>query len=201
MPPDPLRPRRRGCPGAATVVALMALAVLAGPACGLATAARGSPGTPGSSPTVVTKVVDGDTIHVRAGGSGEERVRFIGVDTPETHGPGGLRECYGQEASERTAALLPPGTEVRLVRDAEARDHYGRLLAYVYRARDGLFVNLSLARDGFAAALTISPNVAHESEIGAAVAAARQAGRGLWGRCGGPDTPITQAGLHYGRGP
>jgi micrococcal nuclease len=129
-------------------------------------------------------VVDGDTVRVTIGGA-EERVRLIGIDTPETHGQGGLRECFGAEATERTHALLPAGTEVRLVRDVEARDRYGRLLAYVYRAHDGLFVNLRLAEEGFAAPLSIPPNVAHSAE-------ARDADRGLWGMCGGPDTPVNR---------
>ncbi len=98
---------------------------------------------------MVAKHVDGDTVRVRFPGRAEtESVRFIGIDTPETHGPGGLRECFGKEASARTAALLPVGTAVRLERDAEARDRYGRLLVYVYRQRDDLFVNLALAATG-----------------------------------------------------
>jgi micrococcal nuclease len=117
-------------------------------------------------------------------------VRLIGIDTPETHGPGGLRECFGQEATARTTALVPPGTEVRLVRDAEARDRYARLLAYVYRKRDGLFVNLTLAREGFAAPLSIPPNIAHSSEFVTAAGVARDAGIGLWGKCGGPDKAL-----------
>jgi micrococcal nuclease len=92
----------------------------------------------------VVRVVDGDTIVVSLAGR-EERVRYIGVDTPETVKPGAPVECFGKKASARNKALLPPGTEVRLDRDAEERDRYGRLLAYVYRARDGLFVNASLA--------------------------------------------------------
>ena len=92
--------------------------------------------------------------------------------------------------SARTKELVPPGTEVRLVRDAEARDRYGRLLAYVHRRRDDLFVNLALARDGFAAPLSIPPNVAHRDDFVEAAAEAREAGRGLWGRCGGPDEPL-----------
>jgi micrococcal nuclease len=72
---------------------------------------------------------------------------------------------------------------VRLVRDAEARDRYGRLLAYVYRASDGLFVNEELVRRGYARPLTIPPNVAHEHEIARLASAARRAGRGLWSRC------------------
>ena len=137
----------------------------------------------------VTEVVDGDTVNVRVGGR-TEKVRLIGIDTPETHGPGGLRECFGAEATKRTQALLPRGTEITLVRDAEARDRFGRLLAYVYRENDDLFVNLALARDGYAAALTLPPNVAHADEFVAAAGDARRHGRGLWSKCGGPDTAI-----------
>ncbi len=140
----------------------------------------------------VTKVVDGDTLHVRlvAGEGTEEKVRLIGIDTPETHGRGGLRECFGAEATRRLQALLPVGTQVRLVRDVEPRDRYGRLLAYVYRAPDGLFVNLALARDGFATTLTYPPNVAHSRDLSAAARDARHAQRGLWRSCGGADTPV-----------
>lgn len=165
--------------------ALVALVLLA-PACGRTAAApRLGPGE-----GVVTKHVDGDTLHVTIGGR-DETVRFIGIDTPETHGRGGLRECFGKEASKRTAQLLPLGTRVRLVRDVEARDRYRRLLAYVYRVSDNLFVNLELARQGYAAVLTYPPNVAHTSEFVAAAADARERNRGLWQRCGDADVPIT----------
>jgi micrococcal nuclease len=145
---------------------------------------------PQSGAVQVVKVVDGDTIEVAVGGQ-TEHVRLIGIDTPETKDPRTPVECFGPEASARTAELLPPGTEVRLVRDAEERDRYDRLLAYVYRASDDLFVNLSLARDGFAGALTIRPNDSHADEIGAAVSEARREQRGLWPACGGTDTPAS----------
>jgi micrococcal nuclease len=76
------------------------------------------------------------------------------------------------------------GERVRVVRDAEAHDRYGRLLAYVYRARDELFVNAALVRGGYAQPLTIPPNVAHAAEFRRLAAAARRAGRGLWSACG-----------------
>lgn len=144
---------------------------------------------PAPGDATVVRIVDGDTIRVDVAG-GEEAVRLIGIDTPETHGRGGLRECFGEEATEYVAALIPAGTPVRLVRDVEARDRYGRLLAYVYRAEDDLFVNLALARDGYAAAATFPPNVTYADRFVAAAAEARSAGRGLWGACGGPDTPL-----------
>jgi len=72
---------------------------------------------------------------------------------------------------------------VRLVRDAEARDRYGRTLAYVYRRTDGLFVNAELVRRGYAKPMTIPPNVAHARELRGLAASARRDGRGLWSRC------------------
>ena len=134
------------------------------------------------SRAVVSRVVDGDTIHVSIGGH-DETVRLIGINTPETVDPRSPVECFGEEAHRHTEELLPDGTEVRLVRDVEARDRYHRLLAYVYRVKDGLFVNLELAEDGFADLLTFPPNVAHVDDFTRAVKAARDAGRGLWATC------------------
>ena len=163
----------------------VALAVLAG--CGRAAGRQASVlpigGASRATPNaVVTRVVDGDTIRARISGR-QERVRFIGIDTPESVKPNTPVQCFALEASARTKTLLPPGTRVRLVRDVEARDRYHRLLAYVYRASDGMFVNLVLAREGFARPYTFPPNVAHEAEFVAAAAQARADGRGLWSRC------------------
>jgi micrococcal nuclease len=132
----------------------------------------------------VVRVIDGDTVDLRFG-STTERVRLIGVDTPETVKPNTPVQCFGPEASAHTKALLPKGTAVTVERDLEPRDTYGRLLLYVRRSADGLFVNLDLARGGFARPLTIAPNTAHADEIGAAVEAARSGKVGLWGTCGG----------------
>ena len=170
-------------------VVVAVLALLSCAACGRDPRAPTGASEPGGAS--VLSVTDGDTIRVELQGTSTP-VRLIGIDTPETHGQGGLRECFGAEATKRTNALLPAGTEVRLVRDVEARDRYGRLLAYVYRAHDGLFVNLRLAEEGFAAALSIPPNVAHRDDFVAAAAEARDANRGLWGVCGGPDTPVNR---------
>ena len=110
-------------------------------------------------------------------------MRFIGIDTPESVKPNTPVQCFAVEASNRTKALLAAGTPVRLVGDVEPRDRYKRLLAYVYRARDNLFVNLALVRDGYALPYTFPPNVAHTTEFVAAAADARNAGRGLWSAC------------------
>jgi endonuclease YncB( thermonuclease family) len=130
----------------------------------------------------IVHVVDGDTVDVSVHGR-RERVRLLGIDTPETKDPDKPVQCYGLEAVQLTEALLPEGSAVRLERDAEARDDYGRLLAYIYRGQDDLFVNVELASRGAAVALSIPPNVTHADEIAAAVDAARRAGRGLWRAC------------------
>jgi len=129
----------------------------------------------------VVKVVDGDTIHVLIGGRAE-KVRYIGVDTPETKDPRKGVQCYGPAASAFNKRLVA-GERVRLVRDVEERDRYGRLLAYVYRKRDGLFVNAELARRGYAHPLTIAPDVRYSTRFVALAREARLAGRGLWAAC------------------
>lgn len=137
----------------------------------------------------VLSVTDGDTVVLDIGGI-EEPVRLIGIDTPEKSG--GLRpaECYGDEASQHVRGLLPVGTEVYLERDVEARDRYDRLLGYLYRANDSLFVNASLVEDGYAAAYRFEPNIHHSELFEAAQHSARSLGLGLWGECGGPDRVI-----------
>ena len=132
----------------------------------------------------VVRVIDGDTIVVHIGGR-DEHVRLLGIDTPETHKPDSPVECFGPEAADRLGSLLPAGTVVRLVRDVEARDRYDRLLAYVYRDQDGLFVDLAMVADGYAGTLSISPNFAHRDEFDRAASDARAAQRGLWHACGG----------------
>jgi len=130
----------------------------------------------------VLRVVDGDTVVVRIAGA-TETVRLIGVDTPETVKPDSPVQCFGPEASEHLKKLIPPGTTVDLVRDTEGRDHFGRLLVYLWRASDRRFVNRDLAAGGFARPLDIAPNLAHRHELAVAVSEARAAGRGLWSAC------------------
>jgi micrococcal nuclease len=159
-------------------IALLAVAALVGGHAALG----GGAGSSAPSSGRVVRVVDGDTIRVNLGGS-EERVRYIGVDTPETVKPGTPVQCFGKAASAYNKRLLA-GHSVRLVFDAERRDRYGRLLAYVYRQPDGLFVNADLVRRGYAQPLTIPPNVRHAPEFRALARSARHAGRGLWRACG-----------------
>jgi len=160
---------------------VLCLLLVAAVACGRDSAAAGKPDLqPGAA--TVERVVDGDTLVVRVQ-SQSERVRLIGIDTPESVDPRRPVECFGKEASAHLAELLPEGTPVRLERDVEARDRFDRLLTYVYRQPDDLFVNLAMARDGFAEVATFPPNVAHTDDLAAAARDAREEGRGLWSAC------------------
>lgn len=137
----------------------------------------GASGSAASAP--VTRVVDGDTVAVRLDGR-EEKIRLIGVDTPESVKPGTPVQCYAKAASAETERLVE-GRRVTLRYDAERRDRYGRLLAYVYR--DALFVNAELVERGYARTLTIPPNVAHADQFARLAREARSEGRGLWSAC------------------
>ena len=131
-------------------------------------------------------MVDGDTIDVEIGGR-TERVRLIGIDTPETKQPDSPVECYGPEASAFTAGLLPVGTEVLVERDVVGRDDYGRLLGYVHlvdTAGDAtMFVNLEIVEQGYAGPLTIEPNSTFAREFAAAARRAERADLGMWAAC------------------
>jgi micrococcal nuclease len=133
----------------------------------------------GTAAAPVTRVVDGDTIHVTLAGR-DERVRFIGIDTPEVAHEGRPAECFGDRAADETRARLA-GRSVRLAFDVRLRDRFGRLLAYVYDDR-GL-VNLALVRGGFAVVLTVPPDTRMAADFGRAEDEARRAGRGLWSSC------------------
>jgi micrococcal nuclease len=140
------------------------------------------PARRGDGIATVTDVVDGDTIDVAIGGR-DERVRLIGIDTPETKKPDSPIECFGPEASAFTSDLLPAGTEVRIERDIVGRDDYGRLLGYVRRTSDGLFVNLAIVAEGFAQPLTIEPNSTFAGAFARAAGEAERADRGMWADC------------------
>ncbi|MDP8957086.1 MAG: thermonuclease family protein [Actinomycetota bacterium] len=136
-------------------------------------------GTTGNQEARVAKVTDGDTIRVLYRGR-EERVRLIGVDTPEVPWYGGPDECFGVEAANYAKRRLE-GQVVRLVSGVERRDRYGRLLAYVYL--DEELFNLTLVRLGFATADPFPPNTRLAALFAQAQGRARAAGKGLWSRC------------------
>ena len=127
----------------------------------------------------VTRVVDGDTIHVLLDGR-DSTIRIIGIDTPEKDGPYTDEECFGREASDYTSRALD-GARVGLEFDVDRTDRYDRTLAHVW-VGDELF-GKQILRDGFAVLLTIPPNVRYVDRFTAAQAAARDDGVGLWGSC------------------
>jgi endonuclease YncB( thermonuclease family) len=125
----------------------------------------------------VQRVSDGDTFVATVKGR-RERVRVIGVDTPESVDPNRPDEPYGQEAADFARRYLD-GETVRLAGDAEPRDRYGRMLAYVW-LEDGTFWNALLVAEGYAQQLTIPPNVAYADLFRRLAREARQRDRGLW---------------------
>jgi endonuclease YncB( thermonuclease family) len=144
----------------------------------LAAAAPGS-GRPTAGLFRIDHVADGDTVDLTNGA----RVRLVQIDTPEVYFEG---ECYGPQASALTKRLLPPGTLVRLTPEpaTDSVDQYGRLLRYVFRARDGLNVNLYLVAVGAAAPYFYDGRrgrYAGAIERLARMARARRLG--LWGAC------------------
>ena len=125
----------------------------------------------------VLNVVDGDTIKIEYEGRSES-VRLIGVDTPETVHPTKPVEFFGKEASAFTKNLLI-GESVYLRFGNEARGKYNRLLAYVFRAPDGLFVNLEIVRQGYGHAYVKYP-FEHMELFRHYESRARRSGKGLW---------------------
>jgi micrococcal nuclease len=135
----------------------------------------------------VVSITDGDTIRVQFGGS-EYRVRYIGMDTPETHFG---TEFMGPEAAQANADLVA-GRQVVLEKDVSETDEFGRLLRYVWLHDDGtwLLVNLELLREGFAQVATYPPDVKYiDPWFLDAQREAREAGIGLWAGEPGADDP------------
>jgi micrococcal nuclease len=144
-----------------------------------ATPASDPSGQARTTPVRLVKVTDGDTIRILYRGR-EERIRLIGIDSPEVHFYGSSGECFGVEAA-RYAEHRLRGRVVRLEFGADRRDRYGRLLAYVYL--DNELFNLTLVRLGYATADSVAPNTRLAPLFARAEARARAAGEGLWSRC------------------
>ena len=142
-------------------------------------AGAGSAGDSRGRVVELERVVDGDTLKLDDG----TRVRLIGIDAPEIAHDGLPGECFGKRATEFVERLLEEGEELRLVSDVETHDQYGRLLAYVYRVSDDLFVNARIIGKGFAYVDTVPPNVEHADRFRRLAREARERGDGLWDRC------------------
>ncbi len=124
----------------------------------------------------VIRVVDGDTIEIESG----EKVRYIGIDTPETVDPRKPVQCFGVEASKKNKELVE-GKMVRLEKDITDRDKYNRLLRYIYVG--DTFINLELVKQGFAYSYSYPPDIKYQDQIVKVQEEAREAKRGLWGAC------------------
>ncbi|MBI4332456.1 MAG: thermonuclease family protein [Chloroflexi bacterium] len=125
----------------------------------------------------VVRVVDGDTIVVAMNGR-EYRVRYIGVDTPETVHPSRPVEYFGKEASAKNKELVQ-GKTVKLEKDVSEADRYQRLLRYVWV--DEVMVNAELVRLGYAQVATYPPDVKYQGLFLKLQKEAKEAQRGLWG--------------------
>lgn len=130
----------------------------------------------GDGMVFVQRVIDGDTIEIEGG----ERVRYIGVNTPESVDPRRKMQCFGKEAAAYNVKLVE-GKRVRLEADVEDRDRYGRLLRYVWLG--DTMINEQLVADGYAQIMTIPPNVKYVERFRVAQTEAREVKRGLWEKC------------------
>jgi micrococcal nuclease len=129
----------------------------------------------------VSKIVDGDTFWVINAKGQEEKIRLIGINTPEARNTGRTQiEYFGKEATAFAKGILE-GKRVRLEYDVQRYDRYKRTLAYVY-LEDGTFFNALLVQEGFAQVDTYPPNVKYEAAFLKLQREARVQKKGLWGR-------------------
>lgn len=133
----------------------------------------------------VKRVIDGDTIEIDNG----QKIRYIGIDTPETVSPGKEIDCFAREASDKNKELVL-GREVRLEKDVSDTDRYGRLLRYVYtkgpdlpEGIEWILVNDLLVREGYAQASTYPPDVKYQNLFLESQRYAKENGLGLWSEC------------------
>lgn len=125
---------------------------------------------------LVVKVIDGDTIAITGG----KKVRYIGINTPETVDPRRGVQCFGKEASQKNKELVE-GKQVQLEKDVSETDKFGRLLRYIYV--DNLFVNDYLVRNGYAYVSSYPPDVKYQEQFAKAQSWARENNQGLWASC------------------
>ena len=132
--------------------------------------------------TKVIRVIDGDTIEIENG----QKVRYIGIDTPEIHNPKKPIQCFGQEAYLKNKTLVE-GKQIRLEKDVSDKDRYGRLLRFIFIQKEStseaIFVNDYLVREGFAFAATFPPDVKYSQTFRLAQQEAREKNKGLWKQC------------------
>ncbi len=156
---------------------LLLMLVLLGSAVGLWWGRLSAPSKPPHWRSAeVLRAIDGDTIEIEGG----ERIRYIGIDAPETGAEPEGPDCFAAEAARKNQELVA-GKTVELLPDAEDRDQHGRLLRYVFA--DGVFVNAELARLGYAEARSFAPNLRFQQLFTQLAHRARLDGLGLWSAC------------------
>jgi micrococcal nuclease len=133
-------------------------------------------------PARIVRVIDGDTVVARLASGRTERVRYLGIDTPEDVKPDTPVQCFSRAAARANRRLVE-GRAVVLTLDREHRDRYGRLLAYVHRRRDGAFVNALLVARGYATDDPFPPNTTHAALFLRLRRRAERRGVGRWSRC------------------
>lgn len=140
--------------------------------------------TTGLTTAYVTRVIDGDTIEVNLN-SKIQKVRYLGMNTPETVDPRRPVQCFGHEASDENKKLVE-GKTVVLTKDISDTDKYGRLLRFIYLPlSDGqmLFVDDYLVREGYAQIDTFPPDIKFADRFLAAQKQAQALNKGMWGKC------------------
>ncbi|HCS79242.1 TPA: nuclease [Patescibacteria group bacterium] len=139
---------------------------------------------PSSTGTVeratIKRIIDGDTVELGDG----RKLRYIGIDTPETVDPRVSVECFGREASAYNRSLVE-GKEVELEKDISDTDRYGRLLRYVYLLQEGkrVMVNKLLVSEGYAVSSSYPPDIKYQKELDLLEVEAQSQNKGLWNSC------------------
>lgn len=124
----------------------------------------------------VKRVVDGDTVELEDG----RKLRYIGIDTPESVKPNTPEQCFSKASAARNKELVE-GKEVRLIKDVSEKDRFQRLLRYVYV--DDIFVNEAMVKEGYAFARSYPPDIAKQDLLRQAQAQAHAQNAGFWGSC------------------
>lgn len=127
----------------------------------------------------VLRVIDGDTIEIEDAEKVAKKVRYIGIDTPETVDPRRSEQCFGKEASNKNKELVE-GKEIYLEKDVSEVDKYGRLLRYIYLESNDISVNEQLVTEGYAVSSKYPPDIKYQEKFKAAEEEARAKGKGLW---------------------
>lgn len=142
--------------------------------------AQTAPNNPNRILAKVVAVIDGDTIDVDLGEGNIQRVRYIGIDTPESVDPRQPIQCFSKEATAKNNELVANGI-VGLEKDVSETDRYGRLLRYVYMG--DLFINQVLVSEGYASTVSYPPDIKYQEQFRQAEREARTQNRGLWSTC------------------